>query len=115
MDLPHCIMLVTPHHPPCIDLSLEFFTPHMLHDMVLINFFSPLGVHVTMAVHICLTNDSLALYQYFWDHYCPTYQEQQPPISHDIAPLILRWVAVLWAEELGLIEAVHTAHLALFL
>uniref|UniRef100_A0A915L6T5 Uncharacterized protein n=1 Tax=Romanomermis culicivorax TaxID=13658 RepID=A0A915L6T5_ROMCU len=51
----------------------------------------------------------------FCDHYCPTYQEQQLPVSHGIAALILRWVTGLWAEELGLVDAVHTAHLALFL
>uniref|UniRef100_A0A915JTF6 Uncharacterized protein n=1 Tax=Romanomermis culicivorax TaxID=13658 RepID=A0A915JTF6_ROMCU len=55
------------------------------------------------------------LYQYFREHYRPLYREQQPPISHDVAALILGWVAGLWAEEHGLIDAVHTTHLALFL
>uniref|UniRef100_A0A915LA72 Uncharacterized protein n=1 Tax=Romanomermis culicivorax TaxID=13658 RepID=A0A915LA72_ROMCU len=32
-----------------------------------------------------------------------------------MAALILRWVAGLWAEKLGVIDAIHTAHLALFL
>uniref|UniRef100_A0A915JZ06 Uncharacterized protein n=1 Tax=Romanomermis culicivorax TaxID=13658 RepID=A0A915JZ06_ROMCU len=44
-----------------------------------------------------------------------TAQQQQPPISPDVTGLILRWVAGLWAEELGVVDAVHTAYLALFL
>uniref|UniRef100_A0A915KA79 Uncharacterized protein n=1 Tax=Romanomermis culicivorax TaxID=13658 RepID=A0A915KA79_ROMCU len=40
------------------------------------------------------------LNQYFCEHYHRSYREQQPPISHDVATLILRWVAGLWAEEL---------------
>uniref|UniRef100_A0A915L9F4 Uncharacterized protein n=1 Tax=Romanomermis culicivorax TaxID=13658 RepID=A0A915L9F4_ROMCU len=83
--------------------------------MVLINFFSRLGVRLTMAIHIRARNASLALYQYFCDHYCTTYLERQPPLSHDIAALILGWVASLWAEELGVVDTVHTAHLAFFL
>uniref|UniRef100_A0A915KWM6 Uncharacterized protein n=1 Tax=Romanomermis culicivorax TaxID=13658 RepID=A0A915KWM6_ROMCU len=83
--------------------------------MVLINFFGGLGVRVTLAIHIPTTNASLTLYQYFCDHYGPTYQEPQPPVSPHIAPLKLRWVAGLWAEELGVVDAVHTAHFVLFL
>uniref|UniRef100_A0A915IVQ3 Uncharacterized protein n=1 Tax=Romanomermis culicivorax TaxID=13658 RepID=A0A915IVQ3_ROMCU len=113
-DSRHCVTLLMLHHLPCIDPSVEFFTLRKLHKMVLINFFGYLGVRITMVVHIRATNTLLALYQYFCEHYHPMYQEQQPPISHDVAALILRWVTSLWAEELGIIDAVHTADLALF-
>uniref|UniRef100_A0A915I4B8 Uncharacterized protein n=1 Tax=Romanomermis culicivorax TaxID=13658 RepID=A0A915I4B8_ROMCU len=62
-----------------------------------------------------ISQPTLALYQYFREHYRPSYGEQQPPVSHDVAALILLWVAGLYAEELGVVDAVHTAHLALFL
>uniref|UniRef100_A0A915KYS3 Uncharacterized protein n=1 Tax=Romanomermis culicivorax TaxID=13658 RepID=A0A915KYS3_ROMCU len=68
-----------------------------------------------MALHIHARNTLLALYQYFHDHYHTTNHEQQPPVSPDVAVLILRWVAGLWAEELGIVDVMHTAHLALFL
>uniref|UniRef100_A0A915JFM1 Uncharacterized protein n=1 Tax=Romanomermis culicivorax TaxID=13658 RepID=A0A915JFM1_ROMCU len=42
-------------------------------------------------------------------------EEQQPPILLDLAVLILGWVAGLWAQELRVVDTIHTAHLALFL
>uniref|UniRef100_A0A915HHP6 Uncharacterized protein n=1 Tax=Romanomermis culicivorax TaxID=13658 RepID=A0A915HHP6_ROMCU len=83
--------------------------------MVLINFFSHLGVRVTMAINICATNASLALYQYFRSHFCTNYCEPHPPVSPDVAMLILGWVAGVWAEELIVVDAVQTAHFALLL
>uniref|UniRef100_A0A915KC67 Uncharacterized protein n=1 Tax=Romanomermis culicivorax TaxID=13658 RepID=A0A915KC67_ROMCU len=115
MDPPHNITLATPGFRPCMDPSVEFFSPPILHEMVLINFFGHLGVRVTMAINICATNASLGLYQYFRSHFRTNYCEPHPPVSPDIAVLILGWVAGLWAEELSVVDAVQTAHFALFL
>uniref|UniRef100_A0A915JLT5 Uncharacterized protein n=1 Tax=Romanomermis culicivorax TaxID=13658 RepID=A0A915JLT5_ROMCU len=43
------------------------------------------------------------------------YIEPQPPVSPDVAALILGWVAGLWAKELGVVDSIHTAHFALLL
>uniref|UniRef100_A0A915KJP8 Uncharacterized protein n=1 Tax=Romanomermis culicivorax TaxID=13658 RepID=A0A915KJP8_ROMCU len=101
-------MLAMPHHPRHIDPSVEFFMPRTLYEM------PPWCSRFHGRSH--LHDECFAgLVPIFCDHYCPTYQEQQLPVSHGIAALILRWVTGLWAEELGLVDAVHTAHLALFL
>uniref|UniRef100_A0A915JH26 Uncharacterized protein n=1 Tax=Romanomermis culicivorax TaxID=13658 RepID=A0A915JH26_ROMCU len=48
-------------------------------------------------------------------HYHTKSQERQPPVSPDFAALILPWVTGLWAQELSIVDAIHTPHLALFL
>uniref|UniRef100_A0A915JV65 Uncharacterized protein n=1 Tax=Romanomermis culicivorax TaxID=13658 RepID=A0A915JV65_ROMCU len=68
-----------------------------------------------MAVHVGTTNASLAIYQYFCHHYHTDYHEPGLPVSPDVPTLILGWVAGIWAEELGVVNAVQTTHFALFL
>uniref|UniRef100_A0A915L2Y5 Integrase zinc-binding domain-containing protein n=1 Tax=Romanomermis culicivorax TaxID=13658 RepID=A0A915L2Y5_ROMCU len=75
---------------------------------------SRLGICVTIAIHIRATNTSLAICQYFWDHYHPSYLEPHPPKSPNIATLILRWVSGIWDEELGCVEPVQNTHFTLF-
>uniref|UniRef100_A0A915HP68 Uncharacterized protein n=1 Tax=Romanomermis culicivorax TaxID=13658 RepID=A0A915HP68_ROMCU len=114
-DPPHSIMLAMPPYPPCIDPTVDSFSPRTLHEMVLVNFFHCIRVRLTMAVHFRATNASLAIYQYFRNHYHMDYREPGLPVSPHIATLILRWVDGIWAEELGVIDGVQTAHFALFL
>uniref|UniRef100_A0A915K058 Uncharacterized protein n=1 Tax=Romanomermis culicivorax TaxID=13658 RepID=A0A915K058_ROMCU len=61
--------------------------------MVLINFFGRLGICVTIAIDVSTMKASLAIYQYYCHHFCPS----------------------IWAEELHCIDAVQTAHFTLFL
>uniref|UniRef100_A0A915IES1 Uncharacterized protein n=1 Tax=Romanomermis culicivorax TaxID=13658 RepID=A0A915IES1_ROMCU len=114
-DPPHLITLAMPGYPPCIDQNVESFWPHTLHKMVLINFFSRIGVRITMAIHIQATNASLVINQYFCNHYRMDYCEPWLPISPDMATLILPWVRGIWAVELGVGDAVQTAPFTLFL
>uniref|UniRef100_A0A915J406 Uncharacterized protein n=1 Tax=Romanomermis culicivorax TaxID=13658 RepID=A0A915J406_ROMCU len=102
------------HYPPNINLNIEFFQLRTMQEMGLINFFGPLNFHITMAIRLRATNASLSLYQYFREHFHLSYRELMPPESHAVASLILQWVRP-WAEQLGCIDAVHTAYISLFL
>uniref|UniRef100_A0A915HZQ8 Uncharacterized protein n=1 Tax=Romanomermis culicivorax TaxID=13658 RepID=A0A915HZQ8_ROMCU len=64
-----------------------------------------------MAVHVRATNVSLTIYQY----QSANYHEPQLPVSPNVATLILRRAAGLWARELGCINTVQILHFTLFL
>uniref|UniRef100_A0A915JBE7 Uncharacterized protein n=1 Tax=Romanomermis culicivorax TaxID=13658 RepID=A0A915JBE7_ROMCU len=83
--------------------------------MVLINFFGCIGVCIRMAILICATDASPALYQYFHNHFRTDYHEPQPPVLPNVAALILRWITDIWPKELGIVDTVQMAHFALFL
>uniref|UniRef100_A0A915I265 Uncharacterized protein n=1 Tax=Romanomermis culicivorax TaxID=13658 RepID=A0A915I265_ROMCU len=93
-------MLATRHYPPRINLSVEFFLLRTMQEIAFINFFGRLGIHITIAIHIGTTNASLAIYQYYHNHFHPSYLKIHPPISPDIAILILQWFASIWAKEI---------------
>uniref|UniRef100_A0A915HKC0 Uncharacterized protein n=1 Tax=Romanomermis culicivorax TaxID=13658 RepID=A0A915HKC0_ROMCU len=89
-DLSHCVMLTTLRFLPHLDPSVDSFSLRILHEMVLINFFGRIGVHIMMAVHIRSTNTLLALYKFFPSHFRTNHHEPQAPVSSDVAALILR-------------------------
>uniref|UniRef100_A0A915J0D1 Uncharacterized protein n=1 Tax=Romanomermis culicivorax TaxID=13658 RepID=A0A915J0D1_ROMCU len=108
-------MLAMLCYPPRIDPNIKFFSPCTMQEMVLINFYGQLGICVKIAVHVPATNASVAIYQYFRDHYVPSYLETYPPVSPDVATLILHWVVGILAQELKCVDAIQTAHFTLFL